>query len=106
MTHTRDRHLPGPLFLLTVCLYFSFATVSHGGQGDCGQPSSEGAQPTTSDARQVLLFAVGSDSACDSNPCICDVNSNEQQIVVTTLDALMVLRKSVGHDVSLSCCFP
>ncbi len=71
-------------------------------QGDCGQPISDGSNPTATDASVTLRFAVGALSACsDFGPdCICDVNDSAS---TTASDALLVLRKAVGQPVTLDC---
>ena len=69
-------------------------------KGDCGQPSSTGATPKTSDAQTILKAAVGQVTDCTDKPCICDVNSNG---TITTPDALQVLKKAVGQGVTLTC---
>jgi type II secretory pathway component GspD/PulD (secretin) len=68
--------------------------------GDCGQPQSTGTAPKTSDALAALRTAVGNPSACDGEPCVCDVNSSGG---VNTSDALAILRAAVGQNVALSC---
>lgn len=69
-------------------------------KGDCGQPSSGGANPAASDALTILKEAVGQATDCDAKPCICDVNSNG---TITSPDALATLRKAVGQPVTLTC---
>jgi len=68
--------------------------------GDCGQPQSTGSGPKTADALATLKTAVGSPSACDAEPCICDVNADTK---VNTTDALRVLRVAVGQSLTLDC---
>lgn len=68
--------------------------------GDCGQPQSTGSAPTATDALAVLKGAVGLGSACDSTPCICDVNGDGN---VTSSDALAVLQAAVGTPIALAC---
>jgi len=74
-----------------------YATAAN---GDCGQPQSIGSGPKTTDALAALRKAVGSPSACDAKPCICDVNGDG---FVTTSDALRILRAAVGQAVELTC---
>lgn len=69
-------------------------------KGDCGQPTSTGISPKTSDALTILRESVGLATDCDSAACICDVNNNKS---ITTTDALLVLKKAVGQPVSLNC---
>jgi Flp pilus assembly secretin CpaC len=68
--------------------------------GDCGQPLSTGTGPKTSDALAALRTAVGSASACDAEPCVCDINASGE---VNTSDALAILRVAVGQNVTLAC---
>ncbi len=58
---------------------------------------------SASDALATLKRAVGSASACDEKPCVCDVNSDG---AVTSSDALRVLRVAVGQQVQLACDCP
>ena len=75
--------------------------ASFAAKGDCGQPSSNGANPSTSDALAVLKKSVGqTGGTCDAKPCICDVNGSGG---TTTSDALLVLKKAVGQTVTLNC---
>jgi len=74
-----------------------------GGWRDCGQPSSTGANPTSTDARTVLLSAVGAAGACDSRPCACDVSGDGN---TTANDALRTLKFAVGQDIVLDCDCP
>ena len=50
--------------------------IAMANKGDCGQPNSTGANPSSSDALIILQFGVGIDNACSDNPCICDVNAS------------------------------
>jgi type II secretory pathway component GspD/PulD (secretin) len=79
------------------------ATISHAEVGDCGQPQSTGSGPKTADALAALRAAVGSNSACDEKPCICDVTGNG---VTQTSDAQLILRGAVGQSVTLACNCP
>lgn len=64
----------------------------------CGQPlHPEGEGPVASDALFTLRAAVGS-SSC--SPAVCDVNSSSS---VTSLDALLILKKAVDPDRALGC---
>jgi len=65
--------------------------------GDCGQPLSNGASPTATDALFILRVAVGVD-ACD--PCICDTDDSGS---TNATDALRTLRSAVGVPVSFAC---
>jgi cysteine-rich repeat protein len=72
--------------------------------GDCGQPVSNGEGPGAADSLAILQEAVGSATACDAKPCICDVNDNG---AISAIDALVTLKKAVGQDVDLVCdCIP
>jgi hypothetical protein len=63
----------------------------------CGQPSTTGETPKSSDALAILRSAVGI-STCDL--CVCDVNESGTK---TSGDALLTLRRSVGQNVALVC---
>lgn len=65
--------------------------------GDCSQPISNGSAPQTLDCSAILRVAV-SLRVCPI--CVCDVNSTQS---VTTLDALLCLKKVVGQAVTLNC---
>ena len=67
---------------------------------DCGQPSSSGDAPTTTDARTILRTAVGTPSTCSVKPCICDVSGDG---LTNTSDALRTLKFAVGQEVELVC---
>lgn len=69
-------------------------------KGDCGQPQSTGSGPKTADALAALKKAVGTASACDGEPCVCDVNGNG---AISTTDALLILKTAVGQHVDLAC---
>lgn len=64
---------------------------------DCGQPVSDGATPTASDALFILGAAVGTQT-CD--PCVCDTNASGG---ITAGDALATLAAAVGGQGVLSC---
>ncbi|HYC56617.1 MAG TPA: hypothetical protein VEL28_16930 [Candidatus Binatia bacterium] len=66
--------------------------------GDCGQPSSNGASPTASDCLFILRTAVGSETCTPQ--CIC---APKGTLPVTTTDALLCLKKAVGQNVQLNC---
>jgi hypothetical protein len=66
-------------------------------QGDCGQPYTNGAEPTSVDAQYTLRASVGLDSC---NRCVCDVNDSGS---VTASDALDVLQSAVGLDAPTDC---
>jgi hypothetical protein len=64
----------------------------------CGKPThSSGELPKSSDALYTLRAGVKTASCALA---VCDVNSSA---TLTTSDALMVLRSSVGQAVSLNC---
>lgn len=89
--------------LIAGCIAIS-AGSAFAAQGDCGQPASTGESSNTSDAQAILREAVGLVTACDSAPCICDVNGSGG---VTTADALTILRCAVGLSCVLACdCIP
>ncbi|HXC50294.1 MAG TPA: hypothetical protein VN634_05365 [Candidatus Limnocylindrales bacterium] len=89
-----------PIVLVTTLFAFGAAPAAVAALGDCGQPQSTGNGPKTADALAALKKAVGSPSACDAKPCICDVDGSG---TVTTTDALRLLRAAVGQSVELSC---
>ncbi len=62
--------------------------------GLCGQPVSDWYSPVASDALAGLRSAIGLRSACDNEPCLCDVDSSDS---VTTADALAILKASAGQ---------
>jgi len=66
--------------------------------GDCGQPVTNGSNPTATDCLYILKTAVGAQTC--NPPCICDVNAAGG---VTATDALTCLKKAVGQDVTLDC---
>lgn len=68
--------------------------------GDCGQPLSTGAKPAAADSLAILREAVGHETACDGQLCVCDVDGNGN---VQAADALTALRASVGGLVTLAC---
>lgn len=100
----RNTDLRGTIVITVVAaaaaLGLSAASPALAETGDCGQPQSTGAGPKTADALATLKSAVGSPSACDAEPCVCDVNGNGS---VTSSDALRVLQKAVGQGVTLAC---
>lgn len=63
---------------------------------ECGDPNNDN-KTTSGDALLILKGAVGS-GVCPQN--VCDVNFT---MSVTTTDALVVLRRSVGQSISLTC---
>lgn len=86
--------------VLTGGLMLAAPTLSSAAQGDCGQPNSSGTKPSASDALAILKEAVGQDTACDAEPCICDINSSGS---TTAADALLALKVAVGQDVEFAC---
>jgi hypothetical protein len=88
-------------FALSIAAAAAVAVVAGGSwslaaQGDCGQPLSSGTKPNTSDCSYILKAAVGS-KPCDL--CVCDVN---HQSGISTVDALICLKRAVGQNVVLS----
>ena len=71
------------------------------GQGDCGQPVSDGALPSAVDCLYVLKAAVGT-RTCNPN-CICDLDGAGE---VTSTDSLQCLQVAVGESSDLSCDCP
>lgn len=82
--------------LLTLAC-FAAPNPANANQGDCGQPSSMGADPVASDALAILRTAVG---AAECETCVCDVTADG---TVAAADALKVLRFAVGAAASLDC---
>jgi hypothetical protein len=72
--------------------------LANAAQGDCGQPVTNGADPTASDCLFILRSAVGSDTCTPE--CVCNTNG---QGVITASDALTCLKKAVGQNVTLVC---
>lgn len=66
-------------------------------QGDCGQPQSNGATPTATDALAALNAAVG---LLPCELCVCDVDGSA---AITATDALSILSLAVGGPVTLNC---
>jgi hypothetical protein len=88
--------------IATVCLLLA-ATSAYAAKGDCGQPTSNGAIPKSSDALTILKAAVGQNTSCDSSPCVCDVDGSG---AIRVTDGLRTLKAAVGQDVELECeCF-
>lgn len=87
----------GMAFALCCLVALFSAPAVFAAKGDCGQPSSTGATPKSSDALFVLKAAVGT---VDCDLCVCDVTNDAK---VTSTDALRILKKAVGQDVTLSC---
>jgi hypothetical protein len=81
--------------LALICAAPERAPAAH---GDCGQPTSDGEIPVSSDCLQILRVGIGI-GACDPT-CICDVNSSA---TTTAADALLCLKKAVGQDLELDC---
>ncbi len=73
------------------------ATAAPAAQGDCGQPITDGEDPTTTDCLLVLKAAVGSE---ECPLCVCDVDSNTR---IVASDALRCLKNAVGGDVEINC---
>jgi hypothetical protein len=92
------------LCLVAVCvavpLWLGSVRPALGALGDCGQPRSSGSAPSATDALEILKTAVGASDCGGFDPCICDVI---RPFGVTATDALRVLQKAVGLDVSLAC---
>ena len=64
----------------------------------CGHPTNAaGDLPTSADALFTLKAAVGQ-TQCDAR--VCDVNDSSD---ITATDALLILRKAVGLEVTLNC---
>jgi hypothetical protein len=86
------------VIILTVCVLGLAATLPGiAAQGDCGQPASDGAGPTATDALFILKAAVGS-ATCSL--LVCDVDGSSS---ITATDALLDLKRAVGQSVTLSC---
>ncbi|HET9062669.1 MAG TPA: hypothetical protein VFO62_05220, partial [Candidatus Binatia bacterium] len=65
--------------------------------GVCGQPTSSGVTATATDARYVLLAAIGA-RFCD--PCVCDTDGSG---TIAATDSLAILNVSIGIAVTFSC---
>jgi hypothetical protein len=90
----RSGALAVSLFLFSAHLSAAPAVAA---QGDCGQPQSDGATPTATDALAALNAAVGL-LACEL--CVCDVDGSG---AIAATDALSILSLAVGGSVSLDC---
>ena len=75
------------------------STPSVAATGDCGQPLSTGAAPTSADALFVLRTSVELEECA---LCVCDVNESGG---VTATDAMLVLQLAVGLPVTVSCSY-
>src|SRR5262245_33115179 len=91
----RDRS--GLCLSLVIALMLTASRV-YAAQGDCGQPATNGANPTATDCLYILKTAVGAQTC--SPECVCDVNASGG---VTATDALTCLKKAVGQNVALDC---
>ena len=72
--------------------------VASAAKGDCGQPQTNGTNPTATDCLFILKTAVGA-VTCEP-ACVCNVNNAGG---VTATDALTCLKKAVGQPVTLDC---
>ena len=64
----------------------------------CADGRESDVRPSATTALNVLRAAVGIRGVC--GPCFCDVNADE---LVTSTDALLTIRRSVGLEDTLSC---
>lgn len=87
----------GVLGLVTLALAWPPARAQ-ADLGDCGQPASDAANPTASDALATLRAAVGVGSCALS---VCDVDGT---CSITAGDALRVLRRAVGDASVIFAC--
>lgn len=83
--------------LILAMLTHRTAITASAALGDCGQPLSTGTEPTASDALFALNAAVGL-VTCSIRSCDVDASCS-----ITAVDALRILRRSVGLPVVLSC---
>ncbi len=90
-------------FACAVLSLFLHPGLGFGALGDCGQPKSSGADPSASDALEVLRTAVGQGDCGGFDPCVCDVDGSGK---VLASDALRVLKRAVGQPQSLDCVCP
>jgi hypothetical protein len=99
----RFSHVEHIVLALSTAALLLVAGVGDAGAalGDCGQPRAGG--PVATDALEILATAVGASNCGGFDPCICDVNSSGD---ATASDALIVLRKAVGENLSLFCPCP
>lgn len=94
-----------PFAILASLLLAASATLAPteapAAKGDCGQPTSTGTGPKSSDALSILKFSVGQQGTdCTAKPCVCDVNGSG---TTTSSDSLLDLKKAVGQGVTLAC---
>jgi len=89
--------------LIAACLAWVAAAFLPGSasaaMGDCAQPASSGASPTSTDCLFILQTAVFL-RTCDPDPCIC---APKGSLPVAATDALVCLRRVTGQPVTLSC---
>lgn len=67
-------------------------------QGSCGQPVSQGSEPTLVDCLYIARASVGAATECPD--CACDTNGSGE---VRITDGLRCLWFVVGQDVTLDC---
>jgi OmcA/MtrC family decaheme c-type cytochrome len=86
-------------FVLGAVLAMPSAALA--GQGDCGQPATDGDLPSAADCLYILKAAVGT-RTCNPS-CICDLDGGGD---VTGTDSLQCLQVAVGEISDLSCDCP
>lgn len=86
-------------FLPVAAAIFLYTGPAFAALGDCGQPVSNGPQPTATDCLFILNAAVGV-TQCDPT-CVCDVNGSGGDPNAT--DALICLNAAVGVPDLLQC---
>jgi hypothetical protein len=91
------RHHAVAIVVAALALAIGTGAPVQAGLGDCSQPISTGTGPNTSDCSFILRTAVGARSCA---LCTCDVNDSS---TITTIDALVCLKKAVGQAVPLGC---
>lgn len=65
--------------------------------GDCSIPVTSGSLPKSSDCLHILKAGVG---IVECDLCVCDTNGSQS---LTSADALLCLKVSVGQEVPLAC---
>jgi hypothetical protein len=82
---------------LVVAVFLLAAGPARAGLGDCGQPASQGDQPTATDALFTLRASIAAETC---SVFVCDVNDSGS---VTASDALLILRRAIDQNVVLMC---
>ena len=93
----RRRSVVAAALLSAALVAHAFVPRAHAVNGECGQPISNGAKPTPTDALFVLKAGLGLETCA---PCVCDLNGNG---TISSTDALIDLGVAVGQPLELLC---